>query len=126
MPVALRYTFAFDTTSLRMLRRLALDKQTVASLDWEAVAGESGFWVELRDASDQLLYRRVLDDPAYRLEGPINDNGAMRAVPPAPGRTGTFSVVVPYTPDTTRLVIMASRPPDAPAAAIVNITVEPA
>ena len=50
MPVALRYTFEFNGTAVRILRQRRLDKQTAPSYAWEGADGESGFWVELRDA----------------------------------------------------------------------------
>jgi hypothetical protein len=123
MPAALRYTFEYDDAAVRMLRRSKLDKQTAPSYKWEGADGESGFWVELRDASQQVLYRRVMDDPAFRYEAPLDDNGTLRT-PTAVGRKGTFSVVVPDLPQARTLMVWASRPPEAAAVPILTQTVD--
>ena len=123
MPVALRYTFEFEGAAVRMLRQRRLDKQTVPYYAWEGADGESGFWVELRDTSQKVLYRRVMDDPTFRYEAPVDDKGALRTEA-AGGRKGTFSVVVPYLPLARTLMVWASRPEEAAAAPILTATVD--
>lgn len=123
MPVAMRYTFEFEGTAVRILRQRRLDKQTAPSYAWEGADGESGFWVELRDPSQQLLYRRVLDDPTFRYEAPVDDNGALRTQEIS-GRKGTFIVVVPFLPQARTLMVWASRPPDAAATPILTAPVD--
>ena len=123
MPIALRYTFEFEGAAVRMLRQRRLDKQTVPSYAREGPDGESGFWVELRDASQQVLYRRVMDDPTLRYEAPIDEKGALRTAE-AGGRTGTFSVVVPFLPQASTLLVWASRPPEAAAKPILTTAVD--
>ena len=124
MPVALRYTFEFNDTAVRILRRRTLDKQTAPSYAWEGAVGESGFWVELRDASQKVLYRRVMDDPTFRYEAPVDDNGALRSQQTTARRIGTFTVVVPFLPLARTLMVWASRPPEAAAAPILTATVD--
>ena len=123
MPVALRYTFEFEGTAVRLLRQRRLDKQTVPSYAWEGADGESGFWVELRDTSQKVLYRRVMDDPTFRYEAPVDDNGALRTLE-IRGRKGIFSVVVPFLPQARTLVVWASRPEEAAARPILTETVD--
>ena len=123
MPIALRYTFEFEGAAVRMLRQRRLDKQTMPSYAREGSDGESGFWVELRDPSQQVLYRRVMDDPTLRYEAPVDDNGALRTEEGG-GRKGTFSVVVPFLPQARTLMVWASRPPEAAARPILTAAVD--
>ncbi len=123
MPVALRYTFEFEGTNVRILRQRRLDKQTSPSYPREGADDESGFWVELRDTSQKVLYRRVMDDPTLRYEAPVDDNGALRTLEIG-GRRGTFSVVVPFLPQARTLMVWASRPEDAAALPILTVAVD--
>jgi hypothetical protein len=119
VPPALRFPLEYDEASLRMLERSPLEKQTAPSHDWEGADGESGFWVEVRSAANTVLYRRVMDDPLYRFEAPVNDNGQLRSAS-MPGRSGTFTFVVPIVSGAHTLMIWASRPREAPATAILT------
>lgn len=121
MPAALRLTFEFENAQMRVLRRRQLNKQTAPSHTWDGAEGESGFWVEVRDTANAVLYRRVMDDPFYRLEGPSNDTGQLRIADVAT-RKGTFSVVVPVVIGSHTLIVMASRPPEAEATPIFTTT----
>ena len=120
----MRYVFQFDAASLRPLSRMILDKHTAPSYEAEGERGVSGFWLELWDGTGRVVYQRALDDPYYRFEGPVDDTGRLRTIAPSGPRSGLFTVVIPFLPGATNLVVMASRPPDAPAAPILNITIE--
>ena len=64
-----------------------------------------------------------MDDPTFRYEAPVDDNGALRT-PEIGGRTGTFSVVVPFLPQARTLMVWASRPPEAAALPILTAAVD--
>jgi hypothetical protein len=119
MDPAIRLTFAFDSRGpIQFVEHLRLSKRfTLPDRSLLVSEPQSGFWVELRDARNELIYQRVMDDPTQRFEGPPRPDERTESG----SGTGLMSVVVPDIAAAARLIIMASRPPDARAAAIADV-----
>ncbi len=79
---------------------------------------ESGFWIELHDEQDRVLYRRVMRNPMeLEREVPSGDPQHPFTHVPRERAEGTFSVVVPYFEAARTLVIFASPAGDLRASA---------
>lgn len=96
---AWRVTFAYDGDRVRVIA-----KQRIETLpppdDSDAIADDAaGYWVEVRDAHGQSLYRQVLANP-------LNDQLEVFSPDPsqplhrinAPQPSGVFQVLVPDNP----------------------------
>lgn len=109
----------------RIVNQTRITKRLVATARSREHRLTCGFWFELRNGLDQVVYESVIADPT-RKEGPPPREGARDAVrseddeAPAPG---LISLVVPALPGAVRLVLMASRPEDAPARPIADVQI---
>lgn len=73
----------------------------------EGEAARSGFWLEVRDAADQVRYRRVVPDPlAAEVEVP-GPEGSFTRRPAAPG---AFALLVPDLPGADHVSLIRSGP----------------
>ena len=98
-PSAWRLTFEYDGDEVRVVGR-----QRVAMLappdDSELLEpGQAGYWVEVRDKRNQVLYRHVLHDPLQTdMEVfPVDPSQPIERVPVQQPK-GVFQVVVPDLP----------------------------
>lgn len=99
---ALRFTFSYEGAAIRLLARHRINVRPPASdLLAEAQQDEllSAFWVELHDANQRPLYRRILHNPlmsspAWGVESAL----------------GVFYVVVPNLPAAETLVLYGAMP----------------
>ena len=124
MAAAVRLTFDYiGESALRLVGVRHLDKRALLSdaIDGE---GQAGFWIELRDRDDRVVYRRIMDNPTTRHEGPSDERGGITNRQPV-STSGTFSVVVPEIAGARRFLVMASRPVDTPAAPMLAIDFPP-
>jgi hypothetical protein len=126
----LRVTMMLDETRDSRLISVQRIQKTISHTRWpDAVtqSRHSGFWVEIRDDRGQILYRRIMDDPTLRYEGPViedSDEPPQHEAADIP-RPGIVSFVVPDIPGAVKVVIMASRPADAPAGPIADFDLPP-
>lgn len=120
----MRVTLFLDETKQSRLVSVQKILKTISQPQWPDSSNESrycGFWVELRNDSGEVVYRRIMDDPTLRREGaaPEESDEPPRDASDTP-RPGIVSFVVPEMPGAARVVIMASRPSDAPAGPIAD------
>jgi hypothetical protein len=106
---SVRLTFRFAHGAIELLDREFLDR-----LDWPSdpptePEGEGGFWVELRDADDHTVHRRVLGEPfAQHVEVLSPDGGIVRVR--RERLSGTFIVNLPDRPDGVHVALFSSAP----------------
>jgi hypothetical protein len=72
--------------------------------------GLTGFWIELRDGKEEVLYRVGLPDPFERGMELFEEGGTMRRVSAA-GHDATLEVLVPDLPAAAGLHLFSSNPP---------------
>ena len=93
---AVRLTFKYDGDAVQLVRKTPLDKvppPSDATADYE---GQSGSWLEVRDASGRVVHRQVLHHPIkHDVEVFSGDpkRPFVRQVLDKP--TGDFDVIVP-------------------------------
>ena len=90
-------------------------------------AQQSGFWFELRDAENRVLYRRTMHDPIQtEMEAPSGDPKRPFTRAPVKEPQGVFAVLVPALEAANSLVVLAS-PSDARTKAakeIVRVSID--
>jgi hypothetical protein len=111
-PRAIRLTFSYTGSDIRLTAAQRLTLFVPPSDPLGPLEGQSGFWVEVRGPRDLPLFRRLMHPPIqpdYEVF-PDKPGGQIvrspRAAPPA----GVFTVIVPDLPDAHYLVFHGSQP----------------
>jgi hypothetical protein len=121
----LRLTFKYERTNVQLVAVQRIEMISPPSELETIHQGQAGFWAELRDPEERVLYQRVLHNPIrYEFEVPEDaETGALRwqkiAYP-----QGTFQLLLPDIPDGQTLVLFGS-PPEAisePATELARFT----
>lgn len=96
IPVMLRLTFAYDETSLQLIRSQRIEKVSPPTLTPPPQEGQPGYWFEVRDANERLLYHRVLHDP-FQITLEVFSEPPQESITrvPNPNRSGELMVLVP-------------------------------
>lgn len=103
---AIRLLVAYDGDQLNVIDRRRVEMTTPASDPIQGFAGQSGFWYELRDANDNVLYRRIAENPVKQeVEAFEPDGSATRHVVDRP--SGVFTVLVPDIPEADHVAIVS-------------------
>jgi hypothetical protein len=112
-PRAWRVTFEYDAEEVRIVaqQRVAM----VAPPDDADLLerGDAGYWVEVRDAEGQTLYRQVLATPLqheYEVFSPDPAEGIRRVAAEQPA--GVFQAVVPDVEGAHEIVLRGRPSPD--------------
>ena len=117
----LRLTFEYKGTDVRLIARQSVDMMAPPSDRLDEYADHAGFWVELRDGNDRVLYRRVTQNPiALDREAPSGDPQRPFTRVPDDTKQGVFTLLVPDLKEARELRVMGS-PPDALARAARQI-----
>jgi hypothetical protein len=114
-------TFEYRGSEVRLTSTNSVEMLAPPSDPTEGYAGQSGFWVELRDAGDKVAYRRLMRHPIeVEWEAPTGDpeNPFTRAR--ADQVQGVFTVLVPDLAHARGLRLLGS-PPDSPASAAAEM-----
>ena len=109
---SVRLIFEFEGSEIRLVSRQPVD---VVPPVGEPVAGfeaEMGFWAELRDAEEGVLFRGLVPDPMAQFPEVFSeepDQTISRAATPL--EKGAFTVVVPSVPEADHLSFVRTAPP---------------
>jgi hypothetical protein len=108
-PAAVRLIFLYDGDDIRLLSRQHVDV-AVPPADATKTSHRRGFWVEVRTAADDVLYRRVMTDPARIDPEVFADPKDGRGPVPDPQPVGAFTVLVPNEEAATHVVLLGAPP----------------
>lgn len=111
---ALSLHFAYDGLNITLLDTAVVDAPSPDSEDTGQLTDETGFWYEIRDQEDGVLWRHSAVHPIwFESEGPADDQGAMTWAPDA-ALAGAFFAQVPSIQAAATLALVGSPPPGAP------------
>jgi hypothetical protein len=104
---AIRLLIEYDRWQLAVRDRWVMEKHVPPSDALGAAEAQSGFWFELRDANDRVLYRRVMDNP-IRADAEVHDPdvGLYRQAVRDP--KGVFAILVPDLPEAEEIAFFSS------------------
>ena len=106
---AIRLTLVQDGNNLRVVSRQSVRMRVPESDPTYGFEGKSGFWVELRSAAEECLYRRSIPSPLEdEIEAPSGDPERPFTRAKAPSKERVFVVLVPDTDEGRELVLSAS------------------
>ncbi|MBZ4319244.1 hypothetical protein [Streptomyces huiliensis] len=134
---AVRLIFEYEGPDIRLVSRQRVDAAPPPTDDLSETTGPAGsdatderpgvkgFWVELRDARQQPLYRRVMHPPVrYDAEVFSDDPDRSLARVPVDEPKGAFAVLVPELADADHVALVSSPlapgPTVAPAAEVAR------
>jgi hypothetical protein len=106
---AIRLLIEYDKSGFSITDSRPLETLAPASHALDAPRATSGFWVELRDAKKNVLYRRVMPNPVQSDVEIFDPEGLHRHAVEEP--KGVFTVLVPDIPDAEEIAFVSS-PPD--------------
>ena len=116
MPGAVRLIFRYDGDEITLESRQRVDMVVPPGEPLDAAREQSGFWVEVRDGTDEPLRRQLLHDPIPRDAEVFSDDPTQSVARIAIDRpSGVFSVVVPEI-DEAEYVALIGTPPGQRAA----------
>jgi hypothetical protein len=107
---AVRLIFLFDGDDIRLLSRQVVDV-AVPPADPPKASPRRGFCVEVRSGSEDVLYRRVMTDPAHIDPEVFSDGGSGRGRSPESPPVGAFTVLVPNDGTASHVVLIGAPPP---------------
>jgi hypothetical protein len=106
-PRAVRLVVQYEGEKLSVIDRQDVEMAVPPSDALRGFEEESGFWIELRDAKNNVLYRRVHEDPIRsEVEAFEEDGSATRAIVDKP--SGVFTVLVPDIPEADHVAVVSS------------------
>lgn len=111
-PRALRLTFTYEGEGIKLVERQPIEKRARATdriLKQGEASQYSGFWIELRDAENQTIYRRVLHNPIQStVEVPTDKRNQTFERLTVKNPRGTFFVIIPDLEQADSIVIFNS------------------
>lgn len=112
---ALRLIFTYKGAKAKLESQQSVEMIVPPSLATYEDAPQSGFWFELRDAEDRVLYRRAMHDPIpAEMEAPSGDPARPFTRVAVKDPQGTFAILVPAL-DAAHSVRVCAGPADARA-----------
>jgi hypothetical protein len=105
----LRLTFAYEGSAVRLVSRMSVEMLLPKPNAVPIREGQSGFWYELRDNRDRVLYQRAVHNPIrFDVEiFPEDQKEPIRRRALANPR-GTFDLLVPDVPEGDSVVLFSS------------------
>jgi hypothetical protein len=105
----LRLVFAYEGDVIRLVSTERVEMTPLPSDALEPVENRAGFWYELRDRGESLLYRRIAPLPMRTsAEVPTDDPDRPLRRIDIPDPRGEFVVLVPDLDDAEALVFVGS------------------
>ena len=107
--MTVRLIFQYEGQEVRLLSRQRVDMMPPPSDPVTEYEDEQGFWIEVRDKSEGVLHRQVMQDPIRGDVEAFSDEPGMSVerVPVSEAR-GTFAVLVPDMEAADHLALMGS------------------
>jgi hypothetical protein len=114
-PQALRVTLVYDGAQITVAGAERVAMTPPASAPTPPQRDPSGYWLEVHDADGRIVYYRPLHQPIRTdVEAFSPDARASITRVPVATRTGSFSVLVPDTPDARVLELHGPADPRQP------------
>jgi hypothetical protein len=114
---ALRLTFAYRDSDLRLVGSQRVEMLVPPAVTAPPATGQSGYWLQVTDASGRIVYHRHLHQPiAVDAEVYAPDAKQTIARVPLAQCEGQFSVLMPDLPQAQSFALHGPPDPKVPAA----------
>ncbi len=125
---ALRLTFAYQGTALRLADSRRVEMRAPPVVGPAPKPGQSGYWIQVTDASSRVVYHRSLHNPiAVDIESYTPDRSQTITRVPLSKSEGQFSVLIPDVPEALLFALHGPpdpRVPSTPAQELVRLDVD--
>lgn len=120
---ALSMQFSYLGIDITVVDAQLIEGSVPLWMDTEPPGDGPGFWYELRDVVDNVVWRQSAPHPIrFESEGPADDIGALTWAPdPAPA--GSFSAQVPLLEGAVTLALVGSPPPGAAPGPVADLAI---
>jgi hypothetical protein len=106
---ALRLTFSYERSNVQLNAVQRVTMRPLPADPLQVPQNAAGFWVELRDAADRPLYRRVTQNPVrFAAEFPTGESDRPLAWGDLDEPRGAFVLVVPDLPAAQTVLLFSS------------------
>lgn len=115
-PGGVRLIFSYEGNDISLVSRQRVNMLVPPSEPLEGLAGQSGFWVEVRDKAGHPLRRQLMRDP-IRHDAEVFSEDPARSVAriPVERPSGVFVVLIPEIAGAEHLVLIGTPPAERPA-----------
>src|SRR6266508_2208561 len=104
---AIRLLIEYDQSRFTVRESWSLETLAPPSHPLVAAQAQSGFWFELRDGKDSVVYRRVMENPVqFDVEVHDPERGPYRRAVEEP--KGVFTILIPDLPEAQEIVFVSS------------------
>ena len=126
-PQALRVTFGYQGAQIDVLGSERVAMVVPAPIGDVPAAGQTGYWLAVRDAAGRVVYHQPLQDP-LRTSVEVFPSDARQPITRManPVREGRFTAIVPDSPDAASVELYGPPDParpDEPSQALVRTDV---
>jgi hypothetical protein len=131
---AVRLMFTYEGNDVRLVSQQTLDMIIPPTDALSGYEDEQGFWVEVRTARDEVLYRQVMRDP-FRQDVEVFSPDPTQSIVrvPVERRSGTFTLLVPQIDGSDHVALMRSAATDmageraagGPATEVARFSLQP-
>jgi hypothetical protein len=104
---AIRLLVEYDASGFKVRDRWQIETLAPPSHPLQVPRATGGFWVELRDAKNNVVYRRVMPNPV-QTEVEVFDPELGPHRQPTDATNGSFTVLVPDIPEAEQLAFVSS------------------
>jgi hypothetical protein len=105
---ALRLTFSYERSNVQLNAVQHVAMKPLPADELKVPEGAAGFWIELRDAANRTIYRRVLQNPIrFAAEFPTGESDRPLAWGELDEPRGSFVLVVPDLPAGATVVLFS-------------------
>jgi hypothetical protein len=105
----LRMTFSYEGTHVQLIAQQRIEMLPPLAEPDPIQPGQSGFWYELRDASERVLFQRRAHNPIeFEMTIYSNDPGIPMQKVDIPDPKGVFELLAPDIEGATAIVLFSS------------------
>jgi hypothetical protein len=106
---AIRLTFSYKGPEIRLISRQRLEKALPPHTQSVTQPEQAGFWYELADSKQNVVYKRAINNP-IRVDTEVFSDDPRQSISrkKLSDISGTFSLVVPDIPDSNFLNLFSS------------------
>jgi hypothetical protein len=122
------FSFSYEGGSVQLIVQRSIDMRPPPPERVPILQGQSGFWYELRDTQDRMIYQRAAYNPIrFDIEVFSDDQPGTISRRRLPRPHGTFELLAPDLPEARTLVVFSSPPePEAatrPATELIRLNI---
>jgi hypothetical protein len=107
---AIRLTFSYTNNEIKLISKQIIKKVLPPSFSIDDSKDYSGFWYQVTDDAQRILYLQVIHDPVRVYAEIFSNNPEDESISrkKIENIQGTFTILLPEIPDASKMAIFAS------------------